>query len=89
MTETARPDAEPVVPDWDAAHTVDVRGLACPQPLLAMRRALREHPEGRLLRVLATDPASERDFRSYAELSGRPLLRCERVGGVYSYWLRR
>ncbi|WP_308368539.1 MULTISPECIES: sulfurtransferase TusA family protein [unclassified Microbulbifer] len=75
--------------DWDAAHTLDTRGLTCPQPLLAMRRALGELPAGTLLRVLATDPGSWRDFHSYAELSRRPLLRAEQRGGVFSYWIRR
>lgn len=75
-------------PDWAAAIAIDARGLPCPQPLLALRRALRELPPGTLLRVLATDPASWRDFHSFAELSGRALLRAERSGDQYSYWLR-
>jgi tRNA 2-thiouridine synthesizing protein A len=87
MRDTACPAMAPL--DWDAAQTVDARGLPCPQPLLAMRRALRGLPEGGLLRVLATDPASQRDFQSYAKLSGQPLLRIEQQGEVYSFWLRR
>ncbi|MEX2962878.1 sulfurtransferase TusA family protein [Microbulbifer sp. TYP-18] len=72
---------------WDAAATIDARGLRCPQPLLAMRRALREEPAGRLVRVLATDPGSWRDFHSFAELSGQPLLRAECIDGEFRYWL--
>lgn len=74
-------------PDWDSAVTVDTRGLACPQPLLTMRLARREHAPGTLLRVLATDAGSWRDFHSYAELSGSTLLRAERRGDCYYYWL--
>lgn len=84
MTATA---ADPA-PDWSDAHTVDARGLPCPQPLLAMRRAMREQPAGTLLRILASDESSWRDFHSYAELSGRPLLRAERSGNDFIYWLR-
>ncbi|WP_237063548.1 MULTISPECIES: sulfurtransferase TusA family protein [Microbulbifer] len=72
----------------EPAVTVDARGLPCPQPLLAMRRALREQPAGTLLCVLATDPGSWRDFHSFAELSGRPLLKAERGHGEFHYWLR-
>ncbi|WP_250459536.1 sulfurtransferase TusA family protein [Microbulbifer litoralis] len=75
-------------PDWEGAATVDARGLSCPQPLLAMRRALREYPAGTLLCVLATDSGSWRDFHSFAVLGGRPLLRAERGGDCYRYWLR-
>lgn len=74
--------------DWESAVTVDARDLPCPQPLLAMRRALRQHARGTLLRVLATDSGSWRDFHSYAELSGNSLLRAERRGGCFHYWLR-
>ncbi|MCW8125059.1 sulfurtransferase TusA family protein [Microbulbifer halophilus] len=74
--------------DRDAATTVDARGLRCPQPLLAMRRALRDYPAGTLLCVLATDEGSWRDFHSFAELSGRVLLRAERRGDCFYYWLR-
>ncbi|WP_234994972.1 sulfurtransferase TusA family protein [Microbulbifer donghaiensis] len=74
--------------DWDGAVTVDARGLPCPQPLLAMRRAMREHPAGTLLLVLASDEGSWRDFHSFAELSGRSLLRAERSEDCFYYWLR-
>lgn len=74
--------------EWATAIIIDARGLPCPQPLLAMRRALREQPPGSLLRILASDPASWRDFHSYAKLSGRPLLRAEKRGDHFCYWLR-
>lgn len=74
--------------DWGSAVIIDARGLPCPQPLLAMRRALREHPPGCLLKIMASDPASWRDFHSYAKLSGRCLLRAEQREGHFCYWLR-
>ncbi|MFD1215076.1 MULTISPECIES: sulfurtransferase TusA family protein [Microbulbifer] len=74
--------------DWDSAYRVDARGLPCPQPLLAMRRALRQRSPGELLHVIATDPGSEADFASFSRLSGVPLLRSERRGDEYHYWLQ-
>ncbi|WP_323846843.1 sulfurtransferase TusA family protein [Microbulbifer magnicolonia] len=88
MTVSTADSAPTLVLEWDAAVTVDVRGLPCPQPLLAMRRALGQYAPGTLLRVLATDEGSWRDFHSFAELSGRPLLRAERCGDCFHYWLR-
>ncbi|MFA0811282.1 sulfurtransferase TusA family protein [Microbulbifer epialgicus] len=78
---------EQAIPDWDAAVTVDARSLPCPQPLLAMRRALSEYEAGTLLCVMATDEGSWRDFHSFAGLSGRPLLRAERRNNTFLYWL--
>ncbi|WP_299580355.1 sulfurtransferase TusA family protein [uncultured Microbulbifer sp.] len=66
---------------------VDARQLPCPQPLLAMRRALNEYETGTLLCVMATDEGSWRDFHSFAALSGRPLLRAERRDNTFHYWL--
>ncbi|MFV8784344.1 sulfurtransferase TusA family protein [Microbulbifer sp. SA54] len=70
------------------ALRVDARGLPCPQPLLAMRRALRQVEPGALVHVVATDPASQRDFRSFAELSGTTMVREERRGMEFHYWLQ-
>ncbi|WP_444906382.1 sulfurtransferase TusA family protein [Microbulbifer sp. SSSA008] len=84
-SSTNQPDTQ--IPNWDAATIVDARNLPCPQPLLAMRRALREYPEGTLLCVLATDEGSWRDFHSFASLSGRSLLRAERRNNTFQYWL--
>ncbi|WP_444940005.1 sulfurtransferase TusA family protein [Microbulbifer sp. ZKSA004] len=84
-SSTNQPDTQ--IPNWDTATIVDARNLPCPQPLLAMRRALREYPEGTLLCVLATDEGSWRDFHSFASLSGRSLLRAERRNNTFQYWL--
>lgn len=87
MTESVK-RAE-VAPEfnWDSALRVDARGLPCPQPLLAMRRALRQLTPGALLHLMASDPASVEDIRSFCRLSGVPLLRAERCGDEFHYWL--
>ena len=42
-----------------------------------------------LLKVIATDAGSQRDFRAFAQLAGHELLREEAAEGVYRYWLRK
>ena len=46
----------------DADTELDVKGLNCPMPLLKAKKALNDMEAGMILRVLATDPGSERDF---------------------------
>ena len=75
--------------DWESALRVDARGLPCPQPLLAMRRALKQLAPGSLVQLVATDPSSQRDVRSFCALSGVPLLRVEIRGEEFHYWLQR
>jgi TusA-related sulfurtransferase len=43
--------------------TMDLKGLACPLPILKARKALSELPKGATLEVLATDPGSVEDFQ--------------------------
>lgn len=81
-----------ISPSESIIHDVelDVRGLTCPLPLLKAKLALNSLSSGQILKVLVTDAASQRDFRSFAQLSGHALVR-EAVQtepeAVYLYWL--
>ncbi|WP_078084504.1 sulfurtransferase TusA family protein [Microbulbifer mangrovi] len=88
MTDTANKATDTPEFDWEAAYRVDARGLPCPQPLLAMRRALKQLAPGTLLHLVATDPSSQRDVRSFCSLTGVPLLRSETREGEFHYWLQ-
>jgi tRNA 2-thiouridine synthesizing protein A len=45
---------------------VDARGLNCPLPILRAKKALADMTSGQILKVLATDPGSQRDFAAFA-----------------------
>jgi tRNA 2-thiouridine synthesizing protein A len=68
---------------------LDLSGLSCPMPLLKTKQALNRLAAGKVLRIVATDPASERDFRAFSEQSGIPLLQVAREGQNYIYWLQK
>lgn len=68
---------------------LDTCGLSCPLPLLKAKQALNRMASGEQLRVLATDPGSQRDFRVFAEQSGHRLLASEERDGVFSYLLEK
>lgn len=68
---------------------LDVKGLKCPMPLLKAKKALNELAAGDLLRVIATDPGSERDFETFSAQSGHALLEFERRGEAFIYLLRK
>ena len=67
---------------------LDVRGLACPLPVLKARRAMREVPAGGVLKVLATDPGSVADFKSFCAVTGHRLEDNAEADGVYSFVIR-
>jgi tRNA 2-thiouridine synthesizing protein A len=73
----------------ERALVLDVRGLNCPMPLLKAKKALNELPPSALLRVLATDPGSVRDFDVFSRQSGHELLESAEEAGTYRYLLPR
>ncbi|TLX55840.1 sulfurtransferase TusA family protein [Stutzerimonas nosocomialis] len=75
--------------DIPVAAELDASGLECPMPLLKAKLELNRLASGAVLKVTATDPGSQRDFRSFANLAGHALLREEADAGIYRYWLRK
>lgn len=71
------------------AAEVDARGLNCPLPILRAKKALSALPSGQLVRVLATDPGSLRDFQAYAAQTGNTLIAQSRQGELFIHVLRR
>lgn len=68
---------------------LDARGLSCPLPLLKTKLELNRLASGLVLKVMATDPGSQRDLRSFVRLGGHQLLHEEVIQGVYCYWIRK
>ncbi|MFJ3370968.1 sulfurtransferase TusA family protein [Pseudomonas sp. NPDC086251] len=68
---------------------LDASGLNCPLPLLKAKMELNKMASGAVLKVIATDAGSQRDFRTFARLAGHTLLREEDEAGVYRYWLKK
>ena len=68
---------------------LDVKGLACPLPVLRANKALRGMVPGERLRVLATDLASAGDMRAYCRETGHALVSFSEEGGVLSFVIRR
>ncbi|WP_181295302.1 sulfurtransferase TusA family protein [Pseudomonas sp. Q2-TVG4-2] len=77
------------VPESVCDAELDAVGLECPMPLLKAKLELNRLASGQVLKVTATDPGSQRDFRSFAKLAGHTLLREEADEGLYRYWLRK
>jgi tRNA 2-thiouridine synthesizing protein A len=68
---------------------LDASGLSCPMPLLKAKQMLNNLTAGALLRVIATDPGSVRDFEVFARQSGHTLLESTSHDGRFEYLLRK
>lgn len=68
---------------------LDVKGLNCPLPILRTKKALSDMASGQVLRVLATDPGSVKDFAAFARQTGNELLEHKEDNRVFEYFLKR
>ncbi len=68
---------------------IDTSGLNCPLPILKAKKALTDMQSGQLLKVIATDPGSWRDFEAFARQTGNELLSQEKTGTNFVFVLKR
>lgn len=68
---------------------LDVKGLNCPLPILRTKKTLAEMSSGQVLRVLATDPGSVKDFQAFARQTGNELLSSGEIEQIFEYFLKR
>ena len=74
----------------DFDKEVDARGLNCPLPILRAKKGLAEMKAGEVLRVVATDPGSVKDFAAFAKQTGNQLLaQNELPDKAYEFFLQR
>ena len=73
----------------DITKEIDTRGLNCPLPILKAKKALADMQSGQLLRVVATDAGSVRDFQAFARQTGNELVEQQTLGAEYIHVLRR
>jgi tRNA 2-thiouridine synthesizing protein A len=73
----------------EANREIDTRGLNCPLPILKAKKALADMASGEVLKVIATDPGSMRDFQAFARQTGNELLEQTSGNDEFVHFLRR
>lgn len=73
----------------DAQKELDTRGLNCPLPILKAKKSLNDMASGQLLKVVATDAGSVRDFQAFARQTGNDLVEQQTVGDEFIHIIRR
>jgi TusA-related sulfurtransferase len=73
----------------DAQKEIDTKGLKCPLPILRAKKALSDMNSGDVLKVVATDPGSMRDFQAFARQTGNELVEQQTQGDEFIHYLRR
>ena len=68
---------------------LDARGLNCPLPILRTKKTLTDMASGQVLKVLATDPGSVKDFSAFSRQTGNPLLASEAVEKEFVFFMKK
>ena len=81
-------------------HELDTRGLRCPEPVMMLHQSIRGAQAGECIKVVATDPSTQRDIPKFCGFLGHSLV--ESIGPVddtnegsdpnqmvYVYWVQK
>lgn len=73
----------------DFDQELDASGLNCPLPILRAKKAIAGLEAGQILRIVATDPGSVKDFESFAKQTGHTLLTSDEVDGKFVFTMQK
>ncbi len=67
---------------------LDCKGMFCPMPIVKLKKATKTMESGQVLRIVATDPGSERDVPAWAKKTGAEILESSQDGGEYVFVIK-
>jgi tRNA 2-thiouridine synthesizing protein A len=70
-------------------HVLDTQGLYCPEPVMMLHSKIDEMKSGELVKVIASDPATQRDIPKFCQFLGHELLEQSEDDGRYIYLLKK
>jgi tRNA 2-thiouridine synthesizing protein A len=73
----------------DFDKELDTRGLNCPLPILRTKKALSVMTSGQVLKVLATDPGSVKDFQAFSKQTGNALLSSDAANSEFIFFMKK
>ena len=74
-------------PDFDTL--LDTSGLYCPEPVMMLHGAVRDVVSGQVIKVVATDPSTERDIPKFCQFLDHELMVHYQQDEAYIYFIRR
>ncbi|UOF92824.1 sulfurtransferase TusA family protein [Fodinisporobacter ferrooxydans] len=74
---------------YSVNKTIDCKGLSCPMPIVRTKKAVEEIQPGQVLEVLATDPGSVADVKSWAQRTGHQFIGTQEDAGVFKHYIRK
>lgn len=69
--------------------TLDATGLYCPEPVMLLHNKIRDIETGALLKLLATDPSTQRDVPKFCTFLGHELVAQQVQDKQFLYYIRK
>lgn len=73
----------------DTEYVLDTLGLTCPEPVMLLHNKIRDIPANAVLKVLASDPSTQRDIPKFCNFLGHELLEQDVLDGKFHYLIRK
>jgi tRNA 2-thiouridine synthesizing protein A len=73
----------------DFDQELDASGLNCPLPILRAKKAIAGLESGQVLRIIATDPGSVKDFEAFSKQTGNELMESGEEGGKFVFLMKK
>ncbi len=70
-------------------QALDVRGLNSPLPIIRTKKTLSAMTGGQILKIMATDPGSIKDYETFARHTGNELLSHSEVENEFHFTLKK
>jgi tRNA 2-thiouridine synthesizing protein A len=68
---------------------LEAEGLRCPEPVMMVRKTIRNMQEGQTLLIVADDPSTTRDIPSFCRFMDHELLYAQTVNIPYQFVIRK
>ena len=68
---------------------VDASGLNCPLPILRCKKGLSELEPTQVLKIIATDSGSVKDFNAFCTQTGHVLLQLDQDGKTFTFYIKK
>lgn len=67
---------------------LDTRGMYCPMPIVKLKKTTKTMEPGQTVKLIATDPGSERDVPAWANKTGAEILETSEENGEFVFIIK-
>ena len=75
--------------DVQVAKVLDLKGLACPMPVVKVSKGIKEVELGQVVEAQTTDPGSLTDFPAWAKTSGNEIVKTDQEEKLIKFFIKR